>query len=107
MDVKKIVLLVGALLIAAVTAVMAKNMFSGASAPEAQAGQVVPAGPEVLVATRTLPIGTIIDAEAFRYQPWPEGLVQPAYYIKDQTPTKPQELIGRVVRSDITAGQPI
>ena len=69
MDVKKILLLVGALLIAGVTAVMAKNMFSGASAPQAQAGPVVPAGPEVLVATRTLPVGTIVDAESFRYQP--------------------------------------
>ena len=89
MDVKKIVLLVGALLIAAVTAVMAKNMFSGASAPEAQAGPVVPAGPEVLVATRTLPIGTIIDAEAFRYQPWPEGLVQPAYFTRGEAANCP------------------
>src|SRR3954471_20729563 len=107
MDVKKIVLLVGALLIAAVTAVMAKNMFSGASAPEAQAGQVVPAGPEVLVATRTLPIGTIVDAEAFRYQPWPQGLVQPAYYTRGETGADPQTLIGTVVRNEITAGQPL
>src|SRR3954466_10126758 len=107
MDVKKIVLLVGALLIAAVTAVMAKNMFSGASAPEAQAGPVVPAGPEVLVATRTLPVGTIIDAEAFRYQPWPQGLVQPAYYTRGETGADPQTLIGTVVRNEITAGQPL
>ena len=107
MDVKKIVLLVGALLIAAVTAVMAKNMFSGASAPEAQAGPVVPAGPEVLVATRTLPIGTIIDAEAFRYQPWPEGLVQPAYYTRGEQGGDPQGLIGTVVRNEISAGQPL
>src|SRR3954469_2187792 len=107
MDVKKIVLLVGALLIAAVTAVMAKNMFSGASAPEAQAGPVVPAGPEVLVATRTLPIGTIIDAEAFRYQPWPQGLVQPAYYTRGEQGGDPQGLIGTVVRNEITAGQPL
>jgi pilus assembly protein CpaB len=107
MDVKKIVLLVGALLIAAVTAVMAKNMFSGASAPEAQAGPVVPAGPEVLVATRTLPIGTIIDAEAFRYQPWPEGLVQPAYYTRGEQGGDPQTLIGTVVRNEISAGQPL
>jgi pilus assembly protein CpaB len=107
MDVKKIVLLVGALLIAAVTAVMAKNMFSGASAPEAQAGPVVPAGPEVLVATRTLPIGTIIDAEAFRYQPWPEGLVQPAYYTRGEANGDPQSLIGTVVRNEISAGQPL
>jgi len=107
MDVKKIVLLVGALLIAAVTAVMAKNMFSGASAPEAQAGPVVPAGPEVLVATRTLPIGTIIDAEAFRYQPWPQGLVQPAYYTRGEAGVDPQTLIGTVVRNEISAGQPL
>ena len=107
MDVKKIVLLVGALLIAAVTAVMAKNMFSGSSAPEAQAGQVVPAGPEVLVATRTLPIGTIVDAEAFRYQPWPQGLVQPAYYIRGAAGGDPQSLIGTVVRNEISAGQPL
>jgi pilus assembly protein CpaB len=86
---------------------MAKNMFSGASAPEAQAGPVVPAGPEVLVATRTLPVGTIIDAEAFRYQPWPEGLVQPAYYIRGAAGGDPQSLIGTVVRNEISAGQPL
>ncbi len=107
MDVKKIVLLVGALLIAAVTAVMAKNMFSGASAPEAKAGPVVPAGPEVLVATRTLPVGTMIDAEAFRYQPWPEGLVQPAYFTRGGPGGDPQTLIGTVVRNEISAGQPL
>lgn len=111
MDVKKIVLLVGALIIAGVTAVMAKNMFSGASAPQAVAGPTAPqavTGPEVLVATRALPVGTIIDAEAFRYQPWPEGLVQDAYFVRGgQGETDPSSLIGTVVRTEITAGQPV
>jgi pilus assembly protein CpaB len=108
MDVKKLVLLVGALVIAAVTAVMAKNMFSGAAAPQAQAGPMtVPVGPEVLVATRSLPVGTIIDAEAFRYQPWPEGLVEAAYFIRGQEGANPADLIGTVVRTEITAGQPV
>src|SRR4051812_194379 len=110
MDVKKLMLLIGALVVAAVTAVMARNMFSGASAPAAQATPVVQQqaqGPEVLVATRALPVGTIIDAEALRYQRWPESLTQPAYYIKDQTPSGPQDLIGTVVRNEIAAGQPI
>jgi pilus assembly protein CpaB len=108
MDVKKIVLLVGALLIAAVTAIMAKNMFTGASAPEAQATpQQAPQGPEVLVATRTLPVGTIIDAEAFRYQPWPQGLVQDAYFTRGEAGMDPQSLIGTVVRNEISAGQPL
>jgi pilus assembly protein CpaB len=107
MDVKKLVLLIGALIIAAVTAVMAKNMFSGASAPTAAAKPVVPAGPEVLVAVRPLPVGTIIDAEALRFQRWPEGLVQPAYFIKGKAGVSPAALIGTVVRSEITAGQPL
>jgi pilus assembly protein CpaB len=107
MDVKKLVLLIGALLIAGVTAMMAKNMFTGASAPQAAARPVAPAGPEVLVATRNLPVGTIINAEAFRYQMWPQGLVQPAYFVKGQGGINPQELIGTVVRSDISAGQPV
>ena len=107
MDVKKLMLLIGALVIAAVTAVMAKNMFSGASAPQAAAAAVVPAGPEVLVATRSLPVGTIIDAEALRYQVWPKGLVQPAYYTKGQKGMNPSDLLGTVVRNEITAGQPV
>ena len=109
MDFKKIALLVGALIIAGVTAVTAKNMFSGATAPVAVAGPAVPVGPQVLVATRTLPVGTIINAEAFRYQPWPEGLVQNAYYIRggDGETVEPASLIGTVVRNEITAGQPV
>jgi pilus assembly protein CpaB len=107
MDVKKLVLLIGALVVAAVTAVTARKMFSGAAAPTAVAAHPVPAGPEVLVATKPLPVGTIIDAEALRYQRWPEGLVQPAYFIKGKPGTAPQNLIGTVVRSEITAGQPV
>ena len=109
MDVKKLMLLIGALVVAAVTAVMAKNMFSGASAPVASATPVVQqaTGPEVLVATRSLPVGTIIDAEALRYQRWPETLTQPAYFIKGQNPAGPQALSGTVVRHEIAAGQPL
>jgi pilus assembly protein CpaB len=93
------------LLIAAVTAVMAKSLFSGAGAPaEAAQGAPQPDGPQVLVATRALPVGTIVQADSFRYQPWPKELVQEAYYIKgDVTPPAP----GTVVRYAITAGQPI
>jgi pilus assembly protein CpaB len=107
MDVKKLVLLVGALIVAVVTAFTAKNMFTGASAPQASASPAIPAGPEVLVATRSLPVGTIIDAEALRFQMWPEGLVQPAYFIKGKPGTNPADLLGTVVRNEITAGQPL
>lgn len=105
MDVKKIALLVGALVIAAVTAFMAKNMFSGASAPQAAAAAPVPTGPKVLVATRALPVGTIIEPDSFRFQPWPKDLVQSAYYIEGEADMA--GLTGTVVRYAITAGQPI
>ena len=80
MDVKKVALLVGALVIAVITAVMAKNMFAGAGAQQAAAAPAVPIGPKVLVAKKALPVGTIIDAESLAYQPWPKELMQSAYY---------------------------
>ena len=108
MDVKKLVLLVGALAIAVVTAVMAKNMFAGSGAPAAAAAPAPVDGPEVLVATRSLPVGTIIDAEALRYQRWPGELIQPAYFIKGvEGSVDPSALLGTVVRNEITAGQPL
>jgi pilus assembly protein CpaB len=65
MDAKKLALLIGALLLAGVSAFMAKSMFSGAAAPTAGATQqVVATGPKVLVATRALPIGTILTPSA-------------------------------------------
>ena len=106
MNAKKIMLLVGALVIAAVTAVMARSMFTGASAQEAQAA-AVPQGPRVLVARKALPVGTIIDAEALAYQPWPAELVEGVYYTEADEGADPTALIGTVVRTAITAGSPV
>src|SRR5690242_17878490 len=105
MDVKKLALLIGALVIAVVTAVMAKNMFAGAGAHQAAAAPVVPVGPKVLVAKKALPVGTIIDADSFSFQPWPKELMQGAYYVEGQPDSK--NLAGTVVRYAIAAGQPV
>src|SRR5438309_10431460 len=109
MDVKKLALLVGALVIAVVTAIMAKNMFAGAGAQQAAASApaTVPVGPKVLVAKKALPVGTIIDADSFAYQPWPKELMQSAYYVEGSPDANPQTLLGTVVRYPITAGQPV
>lgn len=106
MDVKKLALLIGALLLAGVSAFMAKSMFTGAAAPQATAAEApVPTGPEVLVATRALPVGTIIEPDSFRYQPWPKDLIEKAYFIKGESDAA--ALTGTVVRAAVTAGQPI
>lgn len=107
MDAKKIVLLVGALVIAVATALLARNMLSPGGSPQAAASamQVDASTPHVLVATKALPVGTILDAESFRFQPWPKDLVEQAYYLKGQV--DPAKLAGSVVRNAITAGQPL
>ncbi|NJR80221.1 Flp pilus assembly protein CpaB [Sphingomonas corticis] len=108
MDTRKVILLVGALFVAAVTAFVARSLVAGAAAPEA-AAVVAPApvvdGPEVLVATRALPVGTILDAAALKFQPWPKEMVENAYFKKEGTDLS--KLIGTVVRNAITAGQPV
>jgi pilus assembly protein CpaB len=108
MDGKKIALLVGALFVAAVTAIMAKNMFGTAAAPQVVAAIAPqPTGPQVLVATKPLPVGTILGPDSVRFQPWPKDLVDGAYYVKGQANVDPAKMIGMVVRSEVTAGQPV
>ncbi len=107
MDAKKIVLLVGALIIAVTTALLARNMLSSSSTPSVNAANmpVEADQPHVLVAVKALPVGTILDAESFRFQPWPKDLVEQAYYLRGQA--DPTKLAGSVVRTAITAGQPL
>lgn len=104
MDRKKLVLLLGALVIAIGTAIAARSMFAGGpTAPQAEAA--VPTGPKVLVAKRALPAGTIITADALGFQPWPKELVQEAYFLDGQADMN--KLLGTVVRYPITAGEPV
>lgn len=107
MDSRKIILLVGALVVAAITAFMARSLISGSSAPQAQAQMAPPVvGTEVLVATKNLPVGTILDATSFKYQPWPNEMVGGAYFVKKDG-FDPKSLQGTVVRTVITAGAPL
>ncbi|OZA94157.1 Flp pilus assembly protein CpaB [Altererythrobacter sp. H2] len=105
MDRKKLVLLLGALVIAIGTALIARSMFAGAATPQAEAVPQKPVGPKVLVSNRALPVGTIITADAIGFQQWPEELVQDAYFIDGESDIS--KLIGTVVRFPITAGEPV
>lgn len=101
-------LLAGALVIAAMTALMARSLMAGSSTPVAVANTPADApidGPRVLVATKALPVGTIIDAAALRFQPWPKELVENAYFLESSPDSR--NLVGTVVRFAIPAGQPI
>jgi pilus assembly protein CpaB len=106
MDTRKLMLIVGALIVAIGAAFGVNQMMRGASAPPVQAAAAPkPAGPSILVATRQLPVGTIIGPDAFRFQAWPEALVERNYFVKEKTDVN--NLVGTVVRHAITAGQPV
>ncbi len=106
MDKRKLMLLMGALVVAIGTALAAKNLFSGAAAPQVQAvAAPAPQGPKVLVAQRSLPVGTIITADSLAFQPWPKEMVQDAYFLEGEADMG--KMLGTVVRLPIPAGQPL
>ncbi len=105
MDKKKLMLLMGALVIAIGTALAARSLFAGASAPQAQAVAPAPKGPKVLVSQRAMPVGTIITADAVAFLDWPKDMVQDAYFVDGVADVS--KLIGTVVRFPVTAGQPL
>ncbi len=104
MDKKKLALLMGAMVVAIGTALAARSLFAGASAPQAEAA-AIPTGPKVLVAQRALPVGTIITADSVSYQQWPKEMIQDAYFIDGESDMN--KLLGTVVRYPVTAGQPV
>jgi pilus assembly protein CpaB len=105
MDKRKLMLLVGALIIALGTAFAARSLFVGAGTPQATAAAQVPMGAKVLVAQRALPVGTIITADSINFQAWPEDMVKDVYFVEGEADM--QKLLGTVVRNPITAGEPV
>ncbi|WP_084455803.1 Flp pilus assembly protein CpaB [Novosphingobium rosa] len=108
MDKKKVMIMLGLGLVAVVTALAAMSMLKGSPAPQVQAALpviVVPKGPRVLVAQRSLQPGTIITNDAINFQEWPKDMVNGAYFVDGKTDMN--KLLGTVVRFPITAGQPL
>ncbi|HQS70470.1 MAG: Flp pilus assembly protein CpaB [Novosphingobium sp. 28-62-57] len=105
MDKRKLMLLVGALIVAIGTAFAARSLFAGAATPEAEAAAKMPMGDKVLVAQRALPVGTIITVDSVNFQAWPKDMVQDAYFVEGEADL--QKLLGTVVRNPITAGEPL
>jgi len=105
MDKRKLMLLLGALVVAIGTALAARSMLGGGgAAPMAEAAQQAQ-GPKVLVAQRALPAGTIITQDSISYQAWPKDMVKDAYFIEGEADVN--KLLGTVVRFPVTAGQPV
>lgn len=104
MNVRSLILVIAALLIAVVTAFMARSLMSGGD--ESQAAVVKETtDSKILVAARPLPAGRILQAEDLKWQPWPEDAVHEAY-VPEGT-SNIADLTGKVVRNAFLAGQPL
>ena len=99
-----------ALLAAGGTAFLVKN-FLDSQKQVAQTAAEKPAvveGKQVLVASRDLPAGTVIDSGALRWQTWPNEGIDGEYTVSTNRDAKLQEkFIGMVVRRGIVGGMPL
>ena len=107
MDVKKLALLVGALVIAVITAVMAKNMFAGAGAQQAAAAPAVPRGAEGARRQEGAPGRHDHRCRQPHLSALAEGADAGRLLYRGPAGRRSQEAAGTVVRYAITAGQPV
>jgi pilus assembly protein CpaB len=103
MNVRTIVFVLAALLIAGGTAFVARGLLT--QKPQPQVVQQETAGKKVLVAKANLPAGTLIKEEDVEWQKWPEDGINAAYLVEGQADTS--SVVGAVVRRGIAAGGPI
>jgi pilus assembly protein CpaB len=103
MNVRTIVFVLAALLIAGGTAFVARGLLT--QKPQPVAVQQDTGGKKVLVAKTNLAAGTLIKEEDVEWQKWPEDGINAAYLVEGQADTS--SVAGSVVRRGIAAGGPI
>ena len=85
---------------------LTRNYLASLEARPAKVVQAAPKAPEtkILIAKQDLPTGRVLTLEDVVTQAWPKEALNPNYIIA--TDEKP-DLIGKVVRSPMTAGEPV
>ena len=104
---RAIVFIVLALVLAGITAFVARGYLSAERAElsaQAKPAQMI-SMKNVLVAATELPSGTFLKPEHVRWQPWPEEVVNETYMIEGVN--KQEDVIGAVVRRGIAVGEPL
>lgn len=112
MNSKRVVFLLMAVIVAGLTAFMARAWLqSERAAVMAQAGLHNAAAPvvvptlQVLVARNPIHTGQIVKPDDLRWQSWPEGSLAPAYIVEGKRPLS--DFVGAVARVPIDSGEPV
>ncbi len=107
MNMRAIILVVAALLVAGVTAVLARSWVQSERAAPAAVAETTPSRKvEILVAAANLPAGRIIQEGDLTWQAWPDVSL-PEPYIRKVKGDEAASLIGAVVRSGIRQAEPV
>jgi pilus assembly protein CpaB len=112
MNSKRVVFLLLAVIVAGLTAFMARAWLqSERAAAMAAAGlrhepaQVAAPTLQVLVAKNPVHVGQIVKPDDLRWQSWPEGSLAPTYIVEGKRPLS--DFVGAVARVPIDAGEPL
>jgi pilus assembly protein CpaB len=106
-NMRSIILVGVALVIAAVTAFMARSLIKPAATPQQQqVVQVAPAKVQVLVAAFDLHTGRFLKKDDLVWQSWPDDSLHESY-IRKTPEFNMEQLAGAVVKNTISAGAPI
>jgi pilus assembly protein CpaB len=105
MNVRALVFVGIAAVLAVVLALMARTMFAGGSSKTAVAVAEAPVEAKVLVAAVAMPFGHIVTPESVKWQPWPKKGLQESYFVEGKATI--DGLVGKVVRYSITPGEVI
>jgi pilus assembly protein CpaB len=108
MNVTRIAILGVAAVAAGAAALLVRGMLGG-PAPEAVASVPAPSLPtaEVLVASKEIEPGRPLQADAVRWDVWPQSSVAEAFITKTEQPDIGKAIEGYIVRAPIVTGQPI
>lgn len=104
MNLRNIILIFAALIVAGGTAFVARGLLTAQPQQSAQAQQEQKAK-KVLVANVDLPAGSFVKPEDMAWQKWPSDGINGAYLIEGQNDMN--AVVGAVVRKGIVIGQPI
>ncbi len=106
MNMRSLFIGVGALFIAVIAAIVARNMFATSSVQQVQAQPVkVEPKTKIMVAAKALPMGTILKPEDVKYAEWPEEATDATFY-RDGAAIA-GGIAGKVVKVAVMAGQPV
>jgi len=107
MNVTRIAILSVAAIAAGAAALLVRGMLGGGTAVVEASAPPPPAVTEVLVASKSVAPGRVLEVDAVRWEAWPNGSVLDTFVTKTQQPDMGKAIEGMVVRSPLVIGQPI